>query len=333
MDVGSMKKNLMGAAAIAAAAASVPAQAQTAPVEPVKIGVIDTTVNRLMMGYKDVPIERKTFVEEGRKPATWIAVEGFSHGEVVASSFIERSRQIDRKVPISVYSANAFYYGDGPQRDDYNKPIRLDYKGAEKALQWFHDNGVRTVVAAFYTNDGPEMRSFMAKAKSLDMVLFAGTNNDKTKVLPFPARDPYAIPVTGTNANLDFANNPEMLKWTVFKMNGDTPTNDMLPTNENGSSFAVAKAAAFGAHYLRARPRAGRDEVVGALRSAAGQTKPGKVAELDGGGVIREFNRIVERSRLQPQTEIASAEVPKPAAGPSAAARSAFLAAGAMGMR
>jgi hypothetical protein len=237
---------VMGAALLAAT----PLSAQTAPVEPVKVGIIDTTVGKLMMGYKDIPIERRTFVGEGRTAGEWSGMIGYSHGEIVASSFVERSREISRTVPIAIYSANAFFQGEGRQDSDGNRPLRIDFAGAERALEWFHEKGVRTVVAAFYSNESAAMRSFVEKARKLDIVLFAGTNNDKTSTIPFPARDPYAIAVTGTNANLDFSNNPSMAGWTSFKMNGDTPTNDLDPTQENGSSFAVAKAAAFGAHYL-----------------------------------------------------------------------------------
>lgn len=266
------------------------ASAQT--VEPVRVGIIDTSVDKLMLGYKDIPIERKTFVREGLTPGNWQGMIGNSHGEIVASSFVQHSREIDKRIPIAIYSANAFYEV-GPRNSDGNRAMNIDYKGAERALQWFHDSGVRTVVTAFYTKDSPEMRSFIQKAKELDIVLFSGTNNDKTKVVPFPARDPYAIAVTGSNSNLDFANNPEMAKWTAFKINGDTPTPDMFPTTENGSSFAVARAAAYGAHYVRMKPAAQRDEVVKVMQAAAGNDKGKAVSDLDGGGSIKRFRTVL----------------------------------------
>lgn len=282
------RKGTAMTAMLAATIAATGVQAQTAPTQPVKVGIIDTTVGKLMMGYKGVDVESRVFVGEGREAGTWQAVPGYTHGEVVASSFVEQSRLIDKKAPIKVYSANAFYQY-GPRNPNGNKSMSLDFEGAENALQWFHDNGVRTVVAAFYTQDSPAMRSFMKKAENLNIVLFAGTNNDKTKVVPFPARDPYSIAVTGNNANLDFADNPSMSRWTAFKMNGDIPTNSTDPTEENGSSFAVAKAAAFGAHILRNAPDALRDEVVTVLRTASGYKSANRVADLDGGDAIRRF--------------------------------------------
>ena len=284
----------MQAVAVAAALATtalvaMPVRAQTT--EPVKVGVIDTSVDRLILGDKGVTVQRRTFVAEGLEPGRWQGTVGSSHGEVVASSFVQQSRMIDKRVPIMVYSANAFYES-GPRNSDGNRAMGIDFKGAEKALEWFHENGVRTVVTAFYAKDSPQMRSFIEKAKEMDIVLFAGTNNDKTKVVPFPARDAYAIAVTGSNANLDFANNPEMAKWTAFKINGDTPTNDMLATSENGSSFAVARAAAYGAHYVRMMPKATKDDVVLVMRQAAGTKKEGRVADLDEGAVMKRFRSI-----------------------------------------
>lgn len=309
-----MRKSTLATLAISVAAATMTVQAASAQTaEPVKVGIIDTSVDKLMMGYKGVAVTRRTFVEEGRTPGSWQGMIGSSHGEIVASSFVEKSREIDKATPIAIYSANAFYE-NGPRNGEGNRPMSIDFKGAEKALEWFHDNGVRTVVTAFYTKDGPGMRAFMKKAEDLDIVLFAGTNNDKTSTIPFPARDGYAIAVTGANANLDFANNPEMSKWTAFKINGDTPTNDMLATSENGSSFAVAKAAAFGAHYVRMNPTAKRDDVVTTLRSVAAG-KRGNVSDLDGGGVTKKFRTTLSmplRSITKgPVVVMASASAPQ----------------------
>jgi hypothetical protein len=294
------KANLMTQATLVAIAAamatSAQAHAETTPIaaqDAVKVGIIDTAVNRITIGSKGVDVQRRVFVSEGRTPGDWTAVIGESHGDVVASSFVQQARVMDPKARIQVFSANAFYQADGPRNGDGNRPMKLDFKGAERALEWFSENGVRTVVTAFYTSDGAEMRSFIERAKKLDIVLFAGTNNDRTKVVPFPARDPYAIAVTGTNSNLDFANNPSMIGWTAFKINGDTPSNDMLPTQENGSSFAVARAAAFGAYYVRADPKASRDVVAEAMKTAAGRQGRTGATDMNGKTPVARFRAIV----------------------------------------
>ena len=287
------------AAMMATALAAAGASAQTAPTQPVKVGIIDTSVQRLMLGYKDVAIEKRIFIGEGKEAGDWTAVPGHTHGDVVASSFVQQSREIDKRVPIAVYSANAFYQ-QGPRDPNGNRRMSLDFAGAEKALEWFHDNGVRTVVTAFYTQDGPNMRSFMKKAEDLGIVLFAGTNNDKTRTVPFPARDPYAIAVTGNNPNLDFAGNAGMRKWTAFQMNGDTPSPQLDATEENGSSFAVARAAAYGAHYVRMNPTATRDQVVEVLGQSSGQAGTKHVASLDGGDVAKRFRSITYNRMVIP---------------------------------
>lgn len=307
------KSSLMAQATIVAIAAAMATGAQAQSVAPgmadaMKVGIIDTAVNRITIGSKGVDVKRRTFVSDGRTPGNWTAVIGESHGDVVASSSVQQARVLDPKSKVEVYSANAFYQAEGPRNGDGNKPMKLDFKGDEKALEWFSENGVRTVVTAFYTSDGAEMRSFIERAKKLDIVLFAGTNNDRTKTVPFPARDPYAIAVTGTNANLDFANNPSMIGWTAFKMNGDTPSNDMLPTQENGSSFAVARAAAFSAHYLRVDPKAGRDAIAGAMRQATGREGKAGVTDLDGKSAVTRFRAIVNGITNSTGTMVASAD-------------------------
>lgn len=317
-----MKRKSAGMISIMAAAlAATSAAAQETPREPIKVGIIDTSVKRLMMSYQGVGMEVRTFIGEGLEPGTWQAVPGHTHGDVVASSFVEQSRLIDKKAPIVVYSANAFFQ-HGPRNPDGNRAMSLDFEGAEKALQWFHDNGVRTVVTAFYTKDSPSMRSFMQKAKDLDIVLFAGTNNDKTKVVPFPARDPYSITVTGSNANLDFANNQAMSKWTAFKMNGDTPTNALEPTEENGSSFAVARAAAFGAHYVRMAPSATRDEVADAMTKASGGIRHDGVCDLNDRSTVGRFRKELAAIAVRSPSPVRTATVTGPTAPlPSKGAR------------
>lgn len=288
-----------------------------ASADPVKVGIIDTSVDRIILDSQDVSIERRSFLPEGQKPGSWKAYMGMEHGSVVASSFVEQSKKIDQKAPISIYSAGAFYIDEGAQRgSEGQKPMRINFKAAERALDWFHDNGVRTVVTAFYTADDPQMRSFIEKARKLDMVLFAGTNNDKARILPFPARDPYAIAVTGTNSNLDFENNVAMRGWTAFKTTGDVPSNDMEPTPENGSSFAVARAAAFGAHYVRAHPETGRDGVVDAMERAA-QKNPTGVMDLNGKKVVTRFRMVLADPLAKDSVRMAGPGPDLPASAPS----------------
>jgi hypothetical protein len=75
------------------------------------------------------------------------------------------------------------------------------------------------------------------------------------------------------------------------------PTNAMDPTVENGRSFAVARAAAFGAHHLRSDPLANRDDVVKSSRTAGGWKREDRTCDMDGGGVLRRFRMALATPR------------------------------------
>src|SRR3546814_3417459 len=63
------------------------------------------------------------------------------HGVIVASAVVRQYRLLDPKSPIEVYAANPF----GLTKNAAGKSfLKLDFKQAEKALEWMHSKGVRT---------------------------------------------------------------------------------------------------------------------------------------------------------------------------------------------
>lgn len=255
-------------AAIAAMLVSTGAIAQE--VEPMRVGIIDTPVAQLVDHRQGVAIEAASFLAPGQKPGSSRTEIGREHGEVVATSFVEQARRLDATRPIEVYSALAFYQAEGPRDDLANRPMSMNYAAASRALDWFAQKKVKVVVAAFYGPDGAGVRQFMKKAADLGIVVFAGTNNVQTAVMPFPARHPESISVTGTDASLDFRFDRSMDGWVMFKANADMPVRSPRRLIlEKGSSYAVARAAAFGSYAVAVDPTIGRSGIVDAM-SAVG---------------------------------------------------------------
>src|SRR3546814_15151301 len=88
-------------------------------------------------------IEYQAFTPEGAKEGKQTTRSGEDHGAIVASAVVRQYRLLDPKSPIEVYSANPF----GLTKNAAGKSfLKLDFKQAEKALEWMHSKGVRTVV-------------------------------------------------------------------------------------------------------------------------------------------------------------------------------------------
>lgn len=294
-------RTLAAATAVSIALAASTASAQT--VEPVRVGIIDTPVTKIIGGDHGVKISSASFLDAGQRPGSARTEVNLEHGSVVASSFVEQSRRIDPSRPIEIYSAQAFSSADGDRDSLGNKPLSLRYAAATRALDWFKANDVRVVVAAFNSPDGPGVQKFMGRAKELGIVVFAGTNNVQTRTPPFPARHPDAISVTGKNADLDFRFNRSMDSWVMFQADGNIPGSKggKQLVLENGSSYAVARAAAFGSHAVAAEPGATKDRIVERMRAATGTDE-----------IVRDLSqpRVAVRFRTgAPVTSVARAPV------------------------
>src|SRR3546814_685686 len=115
---------------------------------------------------------------------------------IVASAVVRQYRLLDPKSPIEVYAANPF----GLTKNAAGKSfLKLDFKQAEKALEWMHSKGVRTVVTAFNSSNQLGSFNFMNKAEQLGMTVFAAYSNETGKGNVYPAADARAISVVDTN--------------------------------------------------------------------------------------------------------------------------------------
>jgi len=295
------------AAALAASSLGAPAAAQQVSVnsQPFRVGIIDTPVDQIIGPKDQVTVQVKSFLDAGQKPGRPPNPLHISHGAIVASAFIQQAKKIDPERAIEIFSAQAFFQIPSKKTDwdDDNgpAPVGLNFDAATRSLDWFKQNGVRVVVTAFVGSDSPGMRSFLSHANALGMLVFAGANNDPMKGVLFPARDPESIAVTGNNLNLDFRFNRDMDKWVAFQADGSVPANGYHHDEvENGSSFAVGRAAAFGAYIIAHKPQASRSEIVEAMKASAEQGEHG-VPDLSSWKVADRFRESVRVAFADPK--------------------------------
>lgn len=328
-----LKKSLIGVAA-ATMLASSPAVAQDQDQAPeIRVGIIDVKGNELTFSDRRTKIEYRAFTQEGKFPGDWMTESGADHGQMMASAFVRELRRIDPAAPVRIFAANAFQENSGTGSAKYTQSMGLaskrtlsvNWEGATHALEWFKANNVKVVLTAFNGSDSQQLRTFMQKANSLGMAVFASAGN-KVGGSIYPAAYPEAISVAGDNKDLAFRKDASISRWVNFTMDGGVPMGIKGAAVDEGSSFATAKAAAFGAYYSAHNPSAGRDQIASALRDAAvpqiysvqdqqvralrfDETSAGKVAEI-----AREEARIAAAGQLQ---EPLSAETARDARAPA----------------
>lgn len=287
--MGSRSNKLLIASALMLSGTGMEAAAQdmrSVPDAPIRIGIIDTDASAMSDERKGVTVHAKSFLADGQEPASHKTQSGREHGADVVSSFLDQSWRIDPTRRVEVFSAMAFYKKSNERIDELrNRPMGLNQEAAKRALDWFKENGVRIVVTTFVVPESRQINEFMAKANEMGMVVFSSTNNLQSSYAPFPARHADAVSVTGDARNLDFATSGSMKEWVMFKADAGIPGKSLTTTPENGSSFAVARAAAFGAHLVDRDPAMPRSEIVEDLRKLA-EAKDDRTASLSGRGPI-----------------------------------------------
>ena len=275
-----MKGKLAAAAAGIALAAGSPAYAQEVPSEEIRVGIIDIQANELTFPDRNTSIDYREYAQEGKFSANWLTESGFDHGQMMASAFVRQTRQIDENSPIRILAANVFQENSNAtgsalysrnSRRGSQRTLSVNWEGAKEALSWFAENDVKVVLTAFNGNDSRAMREFVQESERLGMVVFASAGNQAGGPT-FPAQYPETISVAAENRDLAYANDPTQSQWVDFTMNGSVPKKLEGRNIDAGSSFASAKAAAFGAYYVAHNPDASRNDVVDALGCIATDT-------------------------------------------------------------
>ena len=264
-----MKKSIVGKTMAAAAALMVvtsPIAAQSAPQEPVKVGVIDLQGDKLSFRDPGTTVIYKEFTTPGAEPASQKTKTGHDHGVIVVSALVRQYRELDEHTPLEVYSANPFR----STKDAKGRPnLSVDFIQAGRALEWMSQNGVTVVSTSFNSSNAIGSKSFMDKAESLGIVVYASYANTASQSAVYPARDPRAISVVDTNRV-----NPSVSIRRVaaahsqnvtFAMHGGVPEDRNGYDTQTGSSFSSAKAAAYGAYVRKINPSISRDQIVAAM--------------------------------------------------------------------
>lgn len=270
----------LGAAVMAAAMiANSPSAVAQSQHKEVVIGILDVRSDSLTFGDEKTDISYREFTAPGKIAANWQTESGADHGQLMASAFVRQVRQIDRDIPIRILGANVFQENQSTSsalytygsRTGSKRTLSVNWEGAKEALSWFKQNGVNVVLTAFNGNDSNALRSFMKEAGDLGMTVFASAGN-KVGGPIYPAAYPEAISVAGDNKDLAFRKDPSVASWANFAMDGGTSLRLKGGKNDEGSSFATAKAAAFGAYFSAIVPDADRDGIKAAIRKVSFST-------------------------------------------------------------
>lgn len=253
----------IAAAALIAIGMPMAANAQ----EPVKIGVLDLHAKDVVGPRTGTSVVYKEFVEQGSKAGRAATPAGPDHGQIVASAMLEQFRRLDREPPVEIYAANAFSMKD---KGDGTVSLKFSFEQGIKALEWMNQNGVRVVVTAFNSKNEAGSRMLMDRAESLGMVVFAGAPNTVGAGKVFPAADPRSVSVLDSSPDMPMDKDPSLRTWVSFGMDGTYVAGSRENrAREVGSSYASAKAGAYGAYVLSRMPDASREQVVGMISSAA----------------------------------------------------------------
>jgi len=299
MKDGLRRGMTIGLAALAVAT-SMPSSAHGAPVEPVRIGILDMQASRIADSDSNVRIVHRTFLGDGDVVAGVRAPSGMDHGMVVATSAVRAVRALDRSVPIEIYSANTF------RMSEDGRSYSMRYEKAMEALDWMHSKGVRVVVTSFNTKNMGGAVSLMNRAENLGMTVVAGASNVAGAGKVWPAADARAISVADTMpSRSSLTLDPTVQDWVKFGFRGDYADMSKGGVVEDwGSSYSSAKVGGVAAYYVSRNPQAGRDEIEGSLRSVSrtqvqkyGRVKA-VVAAIDAGGWEKRMRSLVTGTPL-----------------------------------
>lgn len=294
-DTSATKRAMVVAGmAMAIMGASAPAFAQE--VEPIRVGILDLSAKKVI-GVKDgVTLEYREFTPSGRSPGAWKTPAGPDHGEIVTATMIAQFRKLDRHRPIRIYAANAFGM---KEKDDGSIALSFDFQQGVKALNWMHDQGVRIVVTAFNSKNEQGSAKLMDEAERLGMIVFAGAPNTPGVGKVFPAADPRSVSVVDSGPDMALRKDASIAGWVRYAMDGTVITGTGAErSREIGSSYASAKAGAYGAYVVSKAPKATADQIRSAMDASATpssyQIKGVSVTVSEIGGV--EGDRRLQRS-------------------------------------
>lgn len=224
----------------AGGAAAQPIQTQ----DVITVGLFDERGTGADVTAANVEFTYQSFHPEGMNEAWALTAAGITHGDSVAMSAIDEARKIDAFTKIRVISAGVFYTDPA----DPKGLRKFSAAGAERALAWFKANNVKVISMAFLTQDTPELRALVAKARAEGFILVAGTPNASGGSNTFPAAYDGVISVAGIAAELPTQRGE--MTWATIATSGEVFFERGGKTiREFGSSMATGRIAGALAAY------------------------------------------------------------------------------------
>lgn len=256
------------AAASVASAAPQAAQAQTQVPgsEEVAVAIIDSNIRRIDFDDPNVRIVDMTPKQapEGTSFMKYKVNDFYSHGDIVASSFVREFRKIDANAPIVIYVVDPFVRKDGNASANFSMRIMND------ALPRMRDAGVRVAITAFGISDRAAGQRIADSFTRNGMALFAAVPNEPGDRGIYPAAIPGVISVASEKKDGAFEHDRSMATWVSLTISGSHGSAHNT-SDADGTSFAVAHAGAYGAFIMKRRP----DLEAGSLGSEiAGHGRP-----------------------------------------------------------
>ena len=298
----------MKKASIAVAAAAVgmglSAPAADQEREPIKVGILDVGGGDMTFRDAGTTIEHRNLISDEQRPASRMTRSGRENGVMTTSAFVRQARLLDADAPIHVYSANIFQVQANQNEAGNPRRITVNWEGARQAVQWFKENDVKVVIASFNGADSHEMRAFMDETRRNGMTVFAGSGNTPGGS-SFPAMHPDAMSIGADNPGHAYRVDPAQAGWVDFTMNGGVPMRRDGDEIDVGTSYATAKAAAFGSYYARSNPGVDSDTMRATLSSisvAVEYVEGDRVItamRLDENGSANEMRNLVTRQASQ----------------------------------
>lgn len=243
-----MAMALAGAATLASGA-----QAQTAPIKPLRVAIVDIQPDRLDCKDDNAKLINVTPpLPEGMREAVGKAGRT-SHGVVAVTAFVQQVRKIDANVPIEVYTINPFIkQGMGGQ-------MMFSKAMLKKGLDELEGKGVRIAVTTFSVSDQTEGQKIADMFKARGMTLFAATPNEAKDPGIYPAASQGVIAIAQDGGGRSIAKDARYQQFTKFVFPGHYLGRSGETT---GSSFATPRAAAYAAYMDWKRPGISDKEIL-----------------------------------------------------------------------
>ncbi|MGX5202571.1 S8 family serine peptidase [Aliikangiella sp. IMCC44632] len=202
---------------------------------PVKIGMIDTSINLQHSALVNQRIILKNFVNSN------ITVP-IGHGTIIAGVLKANSNHVTGLLPnAQLFAASAFY-----SRNDYTQGANL--MSIVSALDWLSSNQVTVINMSLTGPKNNILERFIKRLSEREIIIVAAAGNQGPASPPlYPAAYPSVIAVTAVDHNHEvyrWANQGEHIDFSAYGVNQTSLHANGKYSLESGTSLAVPVVAA-----------------------------------------------------------------------------------------